>query len=121
MKSNITTLLLLALASLASTAPFTNPLSPLIAKQPYVIYADGYWYYMYTSYWEIEIARWPTLDGLKTGGQKKTIFPKLENDRNFYNPRLYKIDDTCVVLAWWLTWQADISKLVALLQGDARS
>ncbi|KAK0649307.1 glycosyl hydrolase, partial [Cercophora newfieldiana] len=86
---------------LASPAPFTNPLSPLIAKQPYVIYADGYWYYMYTSHWEIEIARTPTLDGLKQGGQKKTIFPKLENDRNFYNPRLYKIDNT-----WWLYYRA---------------
>jgi hypothetical protein len=94
MASKILTLFLLGLGTpSAFAAPFTNPLSHLIAKQPYVIYSDGYWYYMYTSYWEIEIARAPTLDGLKGGGQKKTVFPKLGDDRNFYNPRMYKFGD----------------------------
>jgi hypothetical protein len=48
---------------------------------------------MYTSYWEVQITRAGTLDGLKENGQNKTIFPKLEDDRNYNAPRLYKIDD----------------------------
>jgi len=87
-------ILLLRLASLVSAASFTNPMSYLIAKQPYVVFGeDGYWYYMYTSYWEIKITRATSLDGLKQQGQNKTIIPKLDNDRNYYNPKLYKIDN----------------------------
>ncbi|KAI0017188.1 putative glycosyl hydrolase, family 43 [Xylariomycetidae sp. FL0641] len=70
-----------ALATLATlAAAFENPIRSPGGADPFVTYSgDGYYYYMSTSWTDVQITRSKTIEGLATG-EKKVIFSTKDAD-----------------------------------------
>lgn len=49
---------------------FTNPLRPKDGSDPFIVYADGYYYFMSTTWKDVKLTRAKTLEGLKNGETK---------------------------------------------------
>ena len=68
----ISLLLFLGYSYLAVAATYTNPLKPSAGADPFMVFADGYYYLLTTaSKGVIEMTRARTLEGLKTGTVKQ--------------------------------------------------
>lgn len=71
--SNLIATGLLALSTLVDAANYTNPLKDYNGSDPYIVYTDGYYYLMTTTWTDLQITRATTLDGLKNG-ETKTVW-----------------------------------------------
>ena len=66
-------LLASVLLGIVSAASFTNPLMTKDGSDPFIVYADGYYYLMTPTWSNLQITRAATLGGLKTG-ERKTVW-----------------------------------------------
>ncbi|KAK0614527.1 glycosyl hydrolase [Immersiella caudata] len=75
---------------------FSNPLRTRNGSDPFLVYVDGYYYLMTTTWRDLQIIRAKTLEGLKTG-ESKTIYtmanPKPDGN-DVWAPELHKINGT---------------------------
>lgn len=49
---------------------FTNPLRPKDGSDPFIVYSDGYYYFMSTTWKDVKLTRAKTMEGLKSGETK---------------------------------------------------
>lgn len=64
---------LAALAQLAAAANYSNPLRQTDGSDPQIVWHDGYYYLMTTTWTDVQLTRATTLEGLKTG-ERKTVW-----------------------------------------------
>lgn len=85
----------------ASAANFTNPLKPRDGSDPHMVYNDGYYYLMTTTWTNLQITRARTLEGLKTG-ETKVVYTDSNAARccNVWAPELHKVGNTYVTLVF---------------------
>ena len=104
MKSLLFTCTLSLFSTLVGGATFSNPLRTVNGSDPFLVYVDGYYYLMTTTWRNVQIVRAKTLEGLKTG-EAKTIYtmsnPKPEGN-DVWAPELHKINGT-----WYVYFSED--------------
>lgn len=85
----------LAAAALASAASFSNPLKAWDGSDPHIVFSDGYYYLMTTTWTNLQITRAKTLEGLKTG-ETRVVWTDSNPSRccNVWAPELHRINDT---------------------------
>ncbi|KAK3995334.1 hypothetical protein QBC44DRAFT_366861 [Cladorrhinum sp. PSN332] len=85
-----------------SAASFTNPLKAKDGSDPHIIYSNGYYYLMTTTWTNLQITRATTLGGLKTG-QTKVAWTDSNPARccNVWAPELHKINNV-----WYIYYTA---------------
>jgi GH43 family beta-xylosidase len=83
--------------SYASAAPFSNPLKARDGSDPHIVYTDGFYYLMTTTWSNLQVTRATTLGGLKTG-ETKVVWTDSNSARccNVWAPELHKINNTYV-------------------------
>jgi len=118
MKSLIFFASILSLLSVlvVSTPVFSNPLRTRNGSDPFLIYVDGYYYLMTTTWRDLQIVRSKTLEGLKTG-ETKTIYtmanPNPDGGNDVWAPELHKVNGTWYVYysqdrkSWVLTGESE--------------
>jgi GH43 family beta-xylosidase len=57
-------------ASAVASGQFTNPLRPKDGSDPFIVYSDGYYYFMSTTWKDVKLTRAKTLEELKNGETK---------------------------------------------------
>ena len=104
MKHLFLTCVLSMLSAVVGGATFSNPLRTRNGSDPYLVYVEGYYYLMTTTWRDLQITRAKTLEGLKTG-ESKTIYtmsnPKPEGN-DVWAPELHKINGT-----WYVYFSQD--------------
>jgi hypothetical protein len=55
------------------TGQFNNPLRRKDGSDPFIVYSDGYYYFMRATWKEVKLTRAQTLEGLKNG-ETKTVY-----------------------------------------------
>jgi len=104
MKSVLFTWALSLFSTLVGGATFSNPLRTVNGSDPFLVYVNGYYYLMTTTWRNVQIVRAKTLEGLKTG-EAKTIYtmsnPKPEGN-DVWAPELHKINGT-----WYVYFSED--------------
>ncbi|KAK6203911.1 hypothetical protein LQW54_008604 [Pestalotiopsis sp. IQ-011] len=87
---------------LGPAAAFTNPIRSSGGSDPFLVYTDGYFYLMTTTWTDVEIARATTIDGLKTAA-KKVVYSTSEASRccNVWAPEVHYFDGT-----WYIYYTA---------------
>jgi hypothetical protein len=83
-----------ACVTLVSAASFSNPLKAVNGSDPHIVYDNGYYYLMTTTWTNLQITRARTLEGLKTG-QNKVVWTDSNSARccNVWAPELHKINN----------------------------
>ena len=95
---------LLTLGSLAcgfaSAVSFSNPLKTKDGSDPHMVYSNGYYYLMTTTWTNLQITRATTLAGLKTA-QAKVVWTDSNAARccNVWAPELHNINNKFVSLS----------------------
>ena len=88
-----------------STTTFSNPLRTRNGSDPFLVYVDGYYYLMTTTWRDLQIVRSKTLEGLKTG-ETKTIYtmanPNPNGGNDVWAPELHKVNGT-----WYVYYSQD--------------
>jgi GH43 family beta-xylosidase len=71
---------------------FTNPLRKHNGSDPFMVYHDGYYYLMTTTWNDVQLTRATTIEGLKTG-ERKVVFKDSNESRccNIWAPGLFSI------------------------------
>lgn len=64
---------LAALTQLAAAANYSNPLRETNGSDPQIVWYDGYYYLMTTTWTDVQLTRATTIEGLKTG-ERKTVW-----------------------------------------------
>lgn len=84
-----------AFLTFVSAASFSNPLKAVNGSDPHIVYDDGFYYLMTTTWTNLQITRAKTLEGLKTG-ENKVVWTDTNPARccNVWAPELHKIDNT---------------------------
>ncbi|KAF4556373.1 Alpha-L-arabinofuranosidase B-like protein 3 [Elsinoe fawcettii] len=83
--------------SSAFGATFTNPLKDPAGSDPFLVFHEGYYYLLTTTWSDLQITRARTLNGLKTG-EKKIVWSSGDSRRaNVWAPEVHWIND-----AWYL-------------------
>lgn len=124
MSSFLTALVaLLSLFQLATAATYSNPIRDPDGSDPFIVYTGGYYYFLTTTWTDVEITRATTLEGLKTG-TKKVVYSTSTASRccNVWSPEVHYIDGLWVVLCegrrpkftndgtrWYIYYTAGIS------------
>lgn len=89
----------LALAfDLALGASFSNPLKEFNGSDPFIVYSDGFYYLMTTTWTNIQVTRSATLEGLKSG-ETKVVWEDPDPSRccNVWAPEVHWLDNK-----WWI-------------------
>ncbi|KAK4107199.1 glycoside hydrolase family 43 protein [Canariomyces notabilis] len=91
-----------ACVTLVSAASFSNPLKAVNGSDPHIVYDNGYYYLMTTTWTNLQITRARTLEGLKTG-QNKVVWTDSNSARccNVWAPELHKINNV-----WYIYYTA---------------
>ncbi|KAI9044827.1 glycoside hydrolase family 43 protein [Aspergillus affinis] len=94
---------LLVQSALADT--FTNPLKNPNGSDPFIVYVDGYYYLITTTWTDLQLTRSPTLEGLKAG-ENKVVWKDDNPNRccSVWAPEIHQIDGT-----WYLYYTAGSS------------
>lgn len=86
-------------------ATFSNPLRTRNGSDPFLVFVDGYYYLMTTTWRDIQLIRAKTLEGLKTG-ESRTIYtmanPKPEGGNDVWAPELHNVNGT-----WYVYYSQD--------------
>ena len=93
MKTNSILWAITALIGFVSAATFSNPLKPRDGSDPQMVYDNGYYYLMTTTWTNLQITRATTLEGLKTA-TPTVVWSDSNSARccNMWAPELHKID-----------------------------
>ncbi|GME26069.1 Glycoside hydrolase family 43 [Neofusicoccum parvum] len=93
---------LAALTQLTSAATFSNPLRETDGSDPQIVWYDGYYYLMTTTWTDVQLTRATTIEGLKTG-ERKTVWVDSDPSRccSVWAPELHEIDGT-----WFIYYSA---------------
>jgi hypothetical protein len=79
----------------AASETFTNPLRKKDGSDPFIVYNDGYYYLMTTTWKDVQLTRARTLNGLKDG-ERRTVYKDGNKNRccNVWAPEIHDIDGT---------------------------
>ena len=85
--------LVAVIAVLPFTNAFTNPIRAHSGSDPHMVFSDGLYYLMTTTWRNLTIAASPTLEGLKTAPQK-VVWKDTNPQRccNMWAPELHKVE-----------------------------
>lgn len=83
----------LSALSLVSAANFKNPLRNPEGADPFIVWTGGYYYFLTTTWKDVQISRATTLNGLKTA-TKKVVYTTTEKTRccNVWAPEVHYFD-----------------------------
>ncbi|KAK0659400.1 Extracellular exo-alpha-(1-_5)-L-arabinofuranosidase [Lasiodiplodia hormozganensis] len=97
---------LAALTQISSAATFSNPLRETDGSDPQIVWHDGYYYLMTTTWTDVQLTRATTLEGLKTG-ERKTIWVDSDPSRccSVWAPEIHQLDGT-----WYIYYSAGTSE-----------
>ncbi|KAF4309362.1 Glycoside hydrolase family 43 [Botryosphaeria dothidea] len=93
---------LAALTQLAAAANYSNPLRETNGSDPQIVWYDGYYYLMTTTWTDVQLTRATTIEGLKTG-EGKTVWVDEDPSRccSVWAPELHELDGT-----WYIYYSA---------------
>ncbi|RDW84951.1 putative glycoside hydrolase family 43 [Coleophoma cylindrospora] len=96
---------LLSLLQFATAATYSNPIRSPDGSDPFIVYTGGYYYFLTTTWTDVEITRATTLEGLKTG-TKKVVYSTSTASRccNVWSPEVHYINGV-----WYIYYTAGIS------------
>jgi GH43 family beta-xylosidase len=85
--------IVLSFVSLSGATTYTNPIRNPEGSDPFIVYTGGYYYFLTTTWTDVEISRATTLEGLKTS-TKKVVYSTTTADRccNVWSPEVHYID-----------------------------
>ncbi|KAK4234442.1 arabinofuranosidase [Achaetomium macrosporum] len=94
---------LTGLLGLGSAASFSNPLKATNGSDPFMVYSDGYYYLMTTTWTNLQITRAKTLEGLKNG-ETKVVWTDTNSARccNVWGPSFIRL----TTRAWYIYYTA---------------
>jgi GH43 family beta-xylosidase len=105
MKSLIFALALSVLAVLTNGTTFSNPLRTRNGSDPFIVFVDGYYYLMTTTWRDVQLTRATTLEGLKTG-ETRTLYtmanPNPDGGNDVWAPELHQVNGT-----WYVYYSQD--------------
>ena len=83
----------LSFLSLTSAVNFKNPLRNPEGSDPFIVWSGGYYYFLTTTWNDVQISRATTLNGLKTA-TKKVIYSSTTASRccNVWAPEVHYFD-----------------------------
>ncbi|KAK4184632.1 hypothetical protein QBC35DRAFT_525408 [Podospora australis] len=93
---------LTTLIGLVSAATFSNPLKSRDGSDPHIVYAEGYYSLMTTTWNDLRFTRAKTLEGLKTG-ESRIVYTDTNPARccNVWAPELHNVTNT-----WYMYYTA---------------
>ncbi|KAF1983044.1 glycoside hydrolase family 43 protein [Aulographum hederae CBS 113979] len=81
------------LDSSAGAAGFTNPIRKVDGSDPFIVWHDGYYYFLSTTWTDARVSRATTIEGLKNP-ETKVVYKSTSRDRccNVWAPEIHSID-----------------------------
>ena len=101
-------LAIIASIGLGNAATYSNPLRSPDGSDPFMVYTGGYYYFMTTTWNDIQISRATTLEGLKTA-PKKVVYSASCSSRptrcaNVWAPEVHWINEK-----WYIYYTAGVA------------